>query len=139
MLLAGIAILALSPAPQIRVPPAFADWPVERVQVGDRTLTVVVAVDQARGLMGVDDLGDLDGMLFEFETPVSFGFWMRGVQVPLELALFDADGRLIEVIAMAVCRADPCPIYPASRPYRWAIETPANEVTFAPGAILRRP
>ena len=28
--------------------------------------------------MGVDDLGDLDGMLFQFPNEAISGFWMKG-------------------------------------------------------------
>lgn len=134
-------VFVLTRGHDLRIPPALADLPVESVHVGELKLTVVVAVDPERGLMGVDELGDLDGMLFTYDTPVDpsrTGVWMKDVLIPLDVAFFDPDGRLIQVIAMPLCTTDPCQIYVASRPYSWAIETPAGSVTYPDGATLRR-
>jgi uncharacterized protein len=144
VVVAAIAIagaFVLTRGHDLRIPPALADLPVESVHVGELELTVVLAADPERGLMGVGELGDLDGMLFAYDTPVDparTGVWMKDVRIPLDVAFFDPDGRLIQVIGMPLCTADPCPIYVASRPYSWAIETRAGSVTYPDGATLRR-
>lgn len=76
-----------------------------------------------QGLMGVTDLGDLDGMLFIFDDDVSTGFWMKNTVIPLDIAFFRADGGLVDLLRMTPCEADPCSIYQPSGPYRYAIET----------------
>jgi uncharacterized membrane protein (UPF0127 family) len=109
--------------PRLGVPTRFWSSPIETVRVGERSLRVVVSQDDARGLMGVDDLGVLDGMLFAFPKPLTApdGMWMRNVPIPLDVAFFDASAHLIEVQTMVTCSAT-CPIYPPSRPAAFAIE-----------------
>ena len=113
---------------------------VGEVGVDGETWTVAIADDsdeRARGLMAVDDLGDLDGMLFVFDGPASVAFWMKDTLIPLDIAFFGADARLTEVMTMPVCDADPCPTYRSSRPALYALEAPAGElVELAEQAVL---
>ncbi|MGH8875154.1 MAG: DUF192 domain-containing protein [Acidimicrobiia bacterium] len=103
--------------------------------------TVAVAKtpeDRARGLMGVRDLGALDGMLFVFPTETTTGFWMKETVIALDIAFFDDGGWLVEVLTMEPCRGDPCPSYRPETPYRWALEAPAGRLTGLPaGTELR--
>jgi uncharacterized membrane protein (UPF0127 family) len=99
------------------------------VTLDDRALVVAVAETsdaRRRGLMGVADLGALDGLLFVYATPAPAAFHMRGVPVPLDIAFFDADGRVLEVRTMPVCHAEPCPTYATPGPIAWALETEAG-------------
>lgn len=52
---------------------------------------------RAKGLMYRDELPKDHGMLFLFDTPNRYGFWMRSVEIPLDLGFFDSDGYLLEV------------------------------------------
>ncbi len=99
---------------------------VRTVRLGDQRLRVAVA-DTAdawsRGLGGVRDLGDLDGLLFAFPEPVQARLFMRGALMPLDVAFVDPDGRLARVVSMPLCASDPCPTFGSPVPYRWALET----------------
>lgn len=77
---------------------------------------------RSQGLMGITDLGDLDGMLFVFDADTDAGFWMKDTLIPLDVAFFDEDGGLVDLLAMEPCRADPCPTYTPSGDYRFALE-----------------
>jgi uncharacterized membrane protein (UPF0127 family) len=104
-------------------------WELTPVSVGQEILLVAVADDpdeMARGLMGVEDFGDVDGMLFAFEEESFTGFWMKDSPVPLDIAFFDHEGILVDAFTMEPCEADPCPVYMASGPFAWALETPAG-------------
>lgn len=95
------------------------------VHVGDETWTVAIADTterRTRGLMGVEDLGDLDGMLFVHDRDTGGGFWMKDTLIPLDIAFFTADGTLVDLLEMEPCRADPCPSYFPRAPYRYALE-----------------
>jgi uncharacterized membrane protein (UPF0127 family) len=95
------------------------------VTVGGEVWIVAVADTpalRARGLMGVTDLGALDGMLFVWSEDVTGGFWMKDTLIPLDIAFFSADGSLVDVLSMVPCEEDPCPSYRPSGPYRMAIE-----------------
>ncbi len=90
--------------------------------------------------MNVTNLGSLDGMLFVFPADTTGGFWMKDTLLPLEIAFFDASGRLVDVLAMEPCESDPCRIYTPSGPYRWALEALpgplgdlASDATLDPG------
>ena len=70
------------------VPPQLADHEVKAVQVGDRTMTLAIADSpalRAQGLMQVEGLGDLDGMLFYWRHDASGGFWMKDTLIPLDM------------------------------------------------------
>ena len=72
--------------------------------------------------MGVTSLGDLDGMLFAWETAVQVSFWMKNTLIPLDIGFFDENGALFLVLSMVPCQADPCPTYPAEAPVSYALE-----------------
>jgi uncharacterized protein len=93
------------------------------------TITVPVKVAdeperRQRGLMHVPELPDGTGMLFVFEEDSAGGFWMKNTLVPLDIAYIDADGEVVDILAMDPCEADPCPSYTPGSPYRAALEVP---------------
>lgn len=79
--------------------------------------------------MDVEDLGDLDGMLFAYDQPVVTTFGMRNTLIPLDIAFFDEQGELVGSLEMVPCTADPCPLYASPAPFRWALEAPAGLLT----------
>lgn len=104
-------------------------FPVERIWLGDRSLLVAVADTpdlRPRGLMGVSDLGDLDGMVFVFEDEVAAAFTMRNTLIDLDIAFFDDDGLVVDRLEMVPCRTEPCPLYAADSKFRYALEMPAG-------------
>ena len=79
--------------------------------------------EQRRGLMGVENLPADQGMAFAYEEPVSHTFWMKDTLIPLTVAFVDEAGRVIGVLDMQPCEADPCPSYGVDEPYVLAIES----------------
>lgn len=118
----------------------FGDLPerttVTEIELDGRNLRVAVAAtveERSQGLRGVTDLGDLDGMLFRWDTDlVSTAFTMAGTLIPLDIAFFAADGSFVDGFRMDPCETDPCPTYAAAAPYAFALETPASALP-APG------
>jgi len=131
------AATAPAEASGMAVPQALANLPVASVSIGPLTLTLAVAdsaTERTRGLAGIRDLGDLDGLLFAFQSDVETTFTMRGAVIPLDMAFIGADGVVMSVTRMDLCAAEPCPSYSAPDAYRWAIETPAGGlIDVAPG------
>jgi uncharacterized membrane protein (UPF0127 family) len=102
---------------------------VAAVEVGGEDWQVAVAdtADLRRqGLREVDDLGDVDGMLFEFDRETTAAFTMRDTLIPLDIAFFAIDGSLVDRLSMVPCTEEPCPTYRSSGPYRFAVETSAG-------------
>lgn len=124
------------------VPVALWSWSRETVHVGDQKL-VVVGNRGGNGMVGLSDLGSIDGMLFEFSQPSDpdsgFGWQMLDVPIPLEIAYFAPSGALLGIQKMEPCAAEPCPVYEWPEPYQWVIETEVGTLTASPGDILRWP
>ncbi len=79
--------------------------------------------EQQRGLMHVTDLGGYDGMLFQFGTDSTGGFWMKDTLLPLSIAYLAEDGSVVSTADMDPCpEGEPCPSYPADDLYWSALE-----------------
>ena len=89
------------------------------------TLHVDIADDEgerAQGLMGVEELPSDQGMAFVWDEPSSGSFWMKDTPLPLSIAFWDTDGRVIALFDMQPCTADPCPTYGPDEPFIGAVE-----------------
>jgi uncharacterized protein len=80
------------------------------------------AQEQQKGLMGVERLPADEGMAFVFDQPSDSTFWMKDTLIPLSIAFVDQDGRVIGLLDMQPCEADPCRRYGIDEPYVLAIE-----------------
>jgi uncharacterized protein len=81
--------------------------------------------ERARGLMGVTDLGDAAGMLFQFDEARNGSFYMFQTPTPLSIAWFAADGSHVGSADMQPCLgtdAGDCPLYSPDAEYTIAIE-----------------
>ena len=124
-------VLATPPLAASTVVDQLLGFPRGEIVVGDETWRVALAqsIDQRQqGLMGVTDLGDVEGMLFVFPFDSSNGFWMEDTLIPLEIAFFDAAGNLVTVLTMEPCLEDPCPTYSPGASYRFALEAPPGRL-----------
>ena len=89
------------------------------------TLHVDVADDdaeRAQGLMGVKELPQDQGMAFVWDEPTSGTFWMKDTPLPLSIAFWDADGKVIALFDMQPCTTEPCPTYGPDEPFIGAVE-----------------
>lgn len=100
----------------VRIQTAGGTIELENLQVA-RT-----SESQARGLMGQTSLPQDGGMAFLFDERTRAAFWMKDTLIPLSILFWQGDGRIIDILDMQPCRADPCPVYRASAPYVGAIE-----------------
>jgi uncharacterized membrane protein (UPF0127 family) len=145
VLLAVVALAALAPAGCTRVkaaaigtsrpvPNPSLNWPqgnltVARSGTPELSLHVQIAeTDQARqtGLMGVKAMSDQVGMAFLFNLSTSTPFWMKDTLIPLDIAFWDGQGRIVNIITMTPCKADPCYQYQPSTPYIASVEVNAG-------------
>jgi len=78
--------------------------------------------ERAAGLMGREDLAPYDGMAFLWAEPVRATFWMKDTLIPLSIAFWDERGRIVTILDMDPCEAEPCPSYTAGEPHVGAVE-----------------
>ena len=109
--------------------PAFCASLPWNATIGRSTLQVEIADDDAersQGLMGVARLPENHGMAFVWDAPTEGTFWMKDTLIPLSIAFVGADGRIVTLLDMTPCEADPCQTYAATAPYVTAIEANAG-------------
>ena len=66
--------------------------------------------ERAQGLMFVEQMDTLEGMLFVFDRPQNVSFWMRNTLIPLDMVFVGADGVVDHIHPMAV-PLDETPIF----------------------------
>jgi uncharacterized membrane protein (UPF0127 family) len=82
--------------------------------------------ERANGLMGTTSLSPNGGMVFVFDEPTDASFWMKDTPMPLSIAFWGADGRVLSIVEMTPCEQDPCPTYGPGQPYTNALEMNAH-------------
>jgi uncharacterized membrane protein (UPF0127 family) len=120
--LAALVVLLSQAASASALPRATAV-----LDTGERQIRLTVEVadepDEWRvGLMHRRSLARNAGMLFLFPRPTRGGFWMKNTLIPLSIAFLDGRGRILRIMVMTPCRADPCPTYDPKVAYRAALE-----------------
>jgi hypothetical protein len=85
--------------------------------------------EQMMGLMYRPALPDNRGMLFQFSSPESIGFWMKNVPVPLDMVFIR--NQVIVGIEKSVppCNAEPCPVYGPKKAFDQVIELRSGRAT----------
>jgi uncharacterized membrane protein (UPF0127 family) len=130
-LVAASAVLSLASC--IGATPSAGVAPIASVIIHGDEGPVHVDVEEAdspaergQGLMGRTSLGDNEGMIFTFgdvtDGPVTSEFWMKDTLIPLSVAFWDEDGRIVGIRDMDPCTDDPCPTYSSPEPYVGALE-----------------
>ena len=74
-------------------------------EFGQATFSVDVADDfqeRAQGLMFVEDMPMLTGMLFVYERPQSVSFWMKNTLIPLDMLFVSPEGEILRIHENAV-------------------------------------
>lgn len=101
--------------------------PMPQVVVGGRDLHVELAItptERARGLMWRRRLSSDEGMLFVYTDDREHSYWMHNCYIPLDIAFFDAGGRLVRV-ALSPAYSDPrdtAPTVGSGAPARFGLE-----------------
>ena len=71
-----------------------------KIEIGDKEYNVTCArteEERIKGLQGVTELKDDEGMLFFFEEPQTVGFLMKDTKVPLDIIFISEDMEVISV------------------------------------------
>lgn len=96
------------------------------VSVGTMRFEIVTTAEaQERGLGGRSSIPSNYGMLFVFNTPDRYGFWMKDMLVPIDIIWLTKEGRVVAVDASISPATYPKPFYPPT-PVSYVLETRAG-------------
>ncbi|QIK40708.1 DUF192 domain-containing protein [Pontibrevibacter nitratireducens] len=121
----------------------------DRVDIRQDGLRVSIEVEiadtdeeRARGLMFVEDMAQLEGMLFVYQDePRQRSFWMRNTLIPLDMLFVAADGTVRDIHVNAT-PLDETPIPSATNDIFAVLEVNGGlteMLGLTPGAQLRHP
>lgn len=79
------------------------------------------------GLSGRNSLCPSCGMLFKFDRPSRYGFWMKDMKFPIDIVWINAEKRIIGVENSASPDSYPTVFYP-TEPVLYVLELPAGVV-----------
>lgn len=103
----------------------LADLEVRR---DNRTLLILeveiaeTPASRFQGLRNVEKLEAKAGMAFLFQSPSRGSFTMQDTLIPLDIAFWDQNNTIIDILQMTPCRAKPCPAYTPKSDYVGAVE-----------------
>jgi uncharacterized membrane protein (UPF0127 family) len=82
---------------------------------------------RARGLMFREQLPKDRGMLFVFNEPGQWVFWMKNTTIPLDILWLDHHKKIVDLVENVTgCRGDPCLQYQPAQDASYALEIPAG-------------
>jgi uncharacterized protein len=88
---------------------------------------IVADTDEKRskGLSGVENMSDNQGMLFMFNNPSRQGFWMKEMKFPLDIIWLDLNNSVIHIEKkLQPCTSVLfCTVYSPSRDAKYVLET----------------
>lgn len=83
--------------------------------------------ERSRGLMHRTSMPEQAGMIFLFDRPGVYPFWMKNTLIALDMFWTDTSGRIVWIAeSVPPCTADPCPEYPPKAVAQYVIETNAG-------------
>lgn len=71
-----------------------------KIEIGDKEYNVTCAKseeERIKGLQGVTELKDDEGMLFFFDEPQTVAFWMKDTKIPLDIIFINEDMEVISI------------------------------------------
>ena len=85
--------------------------------------------EQQQGLSGRDSMLPDHGMLFVFQQPGQWGFWMIEMKFPLDIIWFDANRHVIFIEQdLAPCTPNLCPVFTPTANALYVLEVNAGFV-----------
>jgi len=85
------------------------------------------AQEREQGLMFEKSLPENEGMLFVFDEPGIYGFWMKSTLIPLDMLWLDQSGKIVFIKENArPCKDEPCGIFTPDAGASFVLETNAG-------------
>jgi len=85
--------------------------------------------ERARGLMYKTSLKENEGMLFVFDKPGIYGFWMKNTLIPLDIIWLDKSKEVVFIKENAQpCLKENCSVFKNQKPAKYILEINAGKV-----------
>jgi uncharacterized membrane protein (UPF0127 family) len=100
-----------------------------RIQIGHTIFTVelaITAAEKEKGLGYRDNLGKNHGMLFPYDHPEKYSFWMKGMRFPIDI-LWIRDSKIVDISKnVPVATTSVLPVYSPREPVNQVLELGAG-------------
>lgn len=103
---------------------------IQTVKIGENVFPVEIAdteVKRETGLSGRTSLPHHQGMLFVFDTPGTYGFWMKDMKIPIDIVWIGANMRVLGTEKNVSPDTFPRVFYPPG-PVRFVLEIAGNSL-----------
>ena len=102
---------------------------VRTIDIGNRALRVEVADTDAKRTLGLSGRESLKegGMLFVFDTPGNYGFWMKDMRFPIDIIWLDESYHVVDIARNVGPDTFPHIFYPPY-PVKYVLETNPGEL-----------
>ena len=94
------AAVPAAPATTAPAPPYDMQFDTVQMIIKDQAFVIEIADEEAkvqRGLMYRKNMDASHGMLFVFDKPDTYSFWMKNTLIPLDIIYIDAKGKVLEI------------------------------------------
>ncbi len=81
--------------------------------------------ERIKGLSGRESLPEGRGMLFVFDQPGMYGFWMKDMLFSIDIIWLSEEGRVVHIVKNASPESFPEVFYPAAEA-KYVLELPAG-------------
>ena len=101
---------------------------IKVVRINGASIVVELATtpeSQSKGLSGRENLKDGRGMLFVFEKPDFYGFWMKDMHFAIDILWISGKNRIVGVVKQLSPDTFPQVFYP-NEPVKYVLEVPSG-------------
>lgn len=129
-LIVGIVVVAGSFYLFLQRPAPAKYQDSQSIKIGDSVIKVEVADTDAERMQGLSDRKSLEkgyGMLFIFDKPYQYGFWMKDMNFPIDIIWLDEEFKVISIERNVGPETFPKVFYPPI-PIKYVVETNVGEL-----------
>lgn len=116
ILFIGIVIYNKSISTKITAPEVCINKTCFSIEIAD------TPEERQLGLMNRQELPESSGMLFIFQQPGQYKFWMKNTLIPLDMIWINDQNKIIDIKQATPCTTDPCPTYGPSEFSSYVLE-----------------
>jgi len=83
--------------------------------------------ERTLGLMFRESLDEKEGMLFIFEQPAEYSFWMKNMKIPIDIIFLNENKEIVTIhSSVPPCVSESCELYHPSGPALYVVEVKAG-------------